>query len=229
MLDLTLSQVRLSLNPLRGFNQSYLVHQLVADLFGQRDDRGYLFRLVAEAPREATVLVLSQEVPTDSPPLRRWGHTLDLRSRPYDPKLSSEQVLDYEVRLNATCVVTQSTGKKKRLDVWDAALLRDRNTPRTPHEVYREYVARKLGSTAEILECRVVGRGEMKAARSERKRSIRFVATNLIGTLRLTDPEGFLDTVATGIGRSRAFGCGLICLSRPGSILPRRYRMANPS
>jgi hypothetical protein len=32
-----------------------------------------------------------------------------------------------------------------------------------------------------------------------------------------------VDTVVAGIGRSKAFGCGLLCVSAPGTMLTRRF------
>lgn len=217
-----LSRADLSLKVVRGFNATYVIHQLVADLFGERDDRGYLYRVLSRAPREAEVLILSDEEPDRRPPVREWGGAVRVESRPYDFVPEAGQPLDYEIRLNATRVVTDEEGRKSRTDVWDAAWREDPETPLTPHDVYREYVERRLGETAGLHSARVVERGFEKAARAGR-RPIRFVSTNLIGTLEVTDPVGFLDVMANGIGRTKAFGQGLLCLSRPGTILPRRY------
>lgn len=221
MNDLVLSRATLRMEVQRGYNEPYIVHQLVADLFGDRDDRGYLYRVVSRAPREAAVLVLSPTEPELGPD-REWGCTTDLESRPYDADLTADQLVDYEIRINATRVVTQDSGRKKRIDVWDAVFAEDPETEETPHGVYREYLARKMEDRAHVLDCRVVERGMTKVARQGR-RPIPFVATNLVGTLRISDPAKLLTGMGQGFGRSKAFGCGLLCLSRPGSILPRRY------
>lgn len=221
MNDLVLSRASLQLEVQRGFNAAYVIHQLVADLFGDRDDRGYLYRIVSRAPREAGVLVLSTDEPRSGPE-REWGRTTQIDSRRYDPDLETDQLVDYEIRINATRVVTQDSGRKKRVDVWDAVFAEDPDTDQTPHAVYQEYLERKLRDRAAVLECRVVERGMTKVARRGR-RPIPFVATNLVGSLRIADPGGLMAGMRTGFGRSKAFGCGLLCLSRPGSLLPRRY------
>ena len=221
MADLTMARATLRLEIARGFNDAYITHQLVADLFGDRDDRGYLYRVVSRAPREARVLILSPEEAQPGPP-REWGHTIDLETRPFDPVLVPGQLLDYEIRINATRVVTLDSGQKKRMDIWDHIFDRDSGTSTTPHEVYKAYLARKLDGAAKVEGCRVVERGMTKVARRGRG-PIPFVATNLIGTLQVTDPSCLLDEIGKGLGRAKAFGCGLLCLSRPGSVLPRRY------
>lgn len=221
MSNLILSRAALRMNVKRGYNEPYIVHQLVADLFGDRDDRGYLYRVVSRAPKEAVVLVLSDIEPMKGPK-REWGHATELESRTYDPDLEIGQRLDYEIRINATRVVTQGSGRKKRVDIWDAAFSEDRETSETPHAVYQKYLQRKLDGQAHVLDARVVERGLTKIASGPR-RTIPFVMTNLIGTLSVTNPEGLVADIGKGFGRSKAFGCGLLCLSRPGSILPRRY------
>lgn len=207
----------------RGFSPEYVVHQLVADLFDDRPDRGYLYRVVAEAPGEAVVLVLSDRPPRDAVPRRAWGGTRHVDSKPFTPALEPGTPLDFEIRLNATRVVTSPDGRKDRTDVWDAVFGVDRHDPRSPHVVYGEYLRRKLDGVAEICEARVVERGQVRPRRGDRSRPIAFVAANLVGTLRVIDPAAFRETVMAGIGRSKAFGCGLLCLSRPGTVLARRY------
>jgi CRISPR system Cascade subunit CasE len=228
---LTLSRARLAIG--RGGGEAerrstapYLVHQAVADLFGDRDDRGYLYRITAERPGTAEVLVLSRVPPLASERVASPTHRRAERveSKPFAPALRPGQSLDFEIRLNATRVVTdRTTGSKHRTDVWEAVWRADRETPRTPHEVYGDYLRRKLEGAAELGSARVIERGEVRARRGDRREAIRFVAANLIGTLRVTDPASLLEVVATGIGREKAFGCGLLCLSAPGTVLARRY------
>lgn len=230
MSNLTLSRATLQIR--RGGGEAerrstgpYLIHQAVADLFGDRATRGYLYRVTAEWPGGVDALILSHVPPLSLAQLTSPEHRRATRveSKSFAPELVPDQPLDYEIRLNATRVVTRPDGKKQRTDVWEAVWQPDRNTPRSPHEVYGEYLARKLDGAAEVLDARVTERGEVQARRGGRGDVARFVATNLIGTLRVTDPEQFLNIIAAGVGRAKAFGCGLLCLSRPGTVLPRAY------
>lgn len=228
---LTLSRATLQLERTRGYSPPYVTHQLVADLFPDDDERGYLYRVTGRAPGERSVLVLSGTEPTEGPE-RPWGTTRRLESKPYDPDLESGLHLDYELRLNATRVHTRTdddgSKTKTRRDVWDVVFDENPETPRSPHDVYRSYVERKLEGAARIGEARVVDRSWVKAKRRSHRRPIQFVATNLIGTLKVQDPDALLETIAHGIGRAKAFGCGLLCLSRPGSVLARRYGNVAP-
>lgn len=221
---MTISRVQMQIRPHRGASQEYITHQLVADLFGDRDDRGYLYRVMAESRdrRTVTALVLSGESPHSSPPERPWGSIERVEQKPFSPAIGEGTILDYEIRINATAVVTSPSGRKRRTDVWDAVFAANRNDPRSPHDVYTAYLKRKLEGMAEILDGRVTARGQVRARRPGARAPIAFIAANLIGTLRVEDPAALMETIGDGIGRSKAFGCGLLCLSRPGSILPRR-------
>lgn len=222
---LIISRVELDILPFRGASQEYITHQLIADLFGDRDDRGYLYRVMKESRdrRAVTALVLSHDPPGDDTPSRPWGSIRRVERKPFAPVLQPGAVLDYEIMLNATTVVTEPSGRKQRTDIWDAIFAADRNDPRTPHEVYAAYLQRKLEGVAEILDGRITARGQIRARRPGTRHPITFIAANLIGTLRVIDPAALVTTVGTGIGRSKSFGCGLLCLSRPGSVLPHRH------
>lgn len=219
--DLHLSRAGLRLRVLRGFNEHYIVHQLVADMFGDRNDRGYLYRVTNRAPREAEVLVLSDTVPKPGP-IREWGSTAGLETRNFGPDLRSGSLLDFEIRINATQTVTQPDGRKKRVDIWDAVFAEDREIARSPHELYAAYLARRLEGVADVVAGKVVERGLVKFSRPGRP-PISFVATNVIGTVRIMDPDRLMELLFEGLGRAKAFGCGLLCLSAVGTILPRRY------
>jgi len=223
--SMVLSRVELDVRPFRGASQEYITHQLIADLFGDRDDRGYLYRVMRESRdrRVVTALVLSHDPPRDVTPYRPWGSIRRVERKPFAPVIQPGTLLDYEIRLNATTVVTEPSGRKRRTDIWDAVFAADRGDRRSPHEVYVAYMQRKLEGIAEIVDGRITARGQVRARRPDTRHPITFIAANLIGTLRVIDPAAFITTVGAGIGRSKSFGCGLLCLSRPGSVLPRRH------
>lgn len=220
---LTLSRAVLRPRRTRGYSLPYIQHQLVADLFPQRDDRGYLYRVVREEVGRTTVLVLSHDSPRDRFPEHDWGGVETVESKPYTLEIPSDTVLDYEMRINATRVVTDPDGRKRRVDVWDAVFASEDAESQSPHGVYGDYLARKLEGAAEVIDARVTERGQVRARRGNGGKPIQFIAANVIGTLRVTALPTLLPVMADGIGRSKAFGCGLLCLSRPGTILHRRY------
>ena len=224
MSGLTMSRAVLGIRAVRGFTPEYVTHQLVADLFPDRPDRGYLYRTTRERPGGVEVLVLSDGSPRapHEIPIHPYGATVHVESKPFAPRLRPGMELDFEVLLNATTETAGADGRKRRTDVWDAVLAADRNDARSPHDVYGAYLRRKLDGTAEVLDARITARNQVRARRGDRKEAIIFIAANVIGTLRVTDPDRLMEAVGAGIGRAKAFGCGLLCLSRPGLVLRRR-------
>ncbi len=218
--SLTINRVSLVTRAVRGFTEPYLVHQLVADLFPDMKERPYLYRVARVAPGGAHLLVLSRipPRPLSEIPERAYGRANRIESKPFQPRLRAGSPIDFEIRLNATTSVDG-----RRTDVWDAVFRADRDDSRSPHDVYRDYLVRRLGHCAEILEVRVTERQVLRPRRGDAaERGLFFVASNLIGTLTVRDPGDLVSTIGEGVGRARAFGCGLLCLSRPGTILLRR-------
>jgi CRISPR system Cascade subunit CasE len=224
----------------RGSSEEYLIHQAVADLFGDRPqgDRGYLYRVMERQRNERKILVLShaEPLPLERIAFRPWLGVTALQTKRFDPALRAGQALDFQVRVNATRVVTSEDEKtesgepkKRRFDVYDAA--RHRNTPpsHSPADVYREWLGRQLAGAAEVRDVGLVERGEAKPSRGmdrtdARTRRIQFVYAELIGALLVEDPRRLLDIAVGGVGRARAFGCGLLLLWPPGSLPRRRLR-----
>ena len=211
----------------RGVTRSYLVHQAVSDLFGQYQIRPYLYRSDARDHNAETVLILSANSPwndlADRP--RRWPSVVSLETTIFPQQFAVGTRLDFEVRLNATRdIPNKGGGRSSRIDAWEAVWRANRRTDLDQHTVYGDYFRRRLEGLAEVENARVTERGEVTVRRSlTEKTPIRFVAVNLIGTLTVADSAGFISRVAEGIGRSRSLGYGLVCLSRPGTVLVRRH------
>jgi len=227
---LTISRVhlRISRQPGQdlGATAPYLIHQAIADLFGDRPDRGYLFRVLRDESPEVVALVVSQDQPLPVERLRSPDHrqAVHVESKPYAPALYPGQHLDFELRVNAVRQkVDEQTHKTLRTDLWDAVWGADPETRLTPHEVYGAWLANKLSDCATVRATRVTERGEVRARRPGDRMAASFIAANLIGQLEVVGPDGLLAVIGAGLGRSRAFGCGLLCLSSPGSVLPRRH------
>lgn len=220
MSDLIIGRAKLNPKPARGFTAPYIVHQLVADLFAETSERPYLYRVLDQSESTTTALVLSsQDVrDIDRIPDRPYGHVVDVETKPFAPKLRQGQRLDFEVRINATTSVDG-----RRTDVWDAALDANPDTPETRDSTYRDYLDRKLEGVATILDCRVTERVPVRPRRGDMTGAgIFFMATNLIGKLEIDAPQRLIAEISSGIGRAKAFGCGLLCISRPGTVLKRR-------
>ena len=208
--------------PRRTATRDYLVHQLVADLFPDRDERGYLYRVVHDSPGKVQTLILSTVPPLsqEDRPVRDWGSTISMESKHYAPQLATGQIVDYEVRINATISVDG-----RRTDVWDAVFAANRNDPRSPEEAYAAYLTGRLGGAARIRATHLTERGFTSMRRGVRsERAVTFVSANLAGSLEVLDGKQLVDVITRGVGRAKAFGHGLMCLSSPGTVLPRAIR-----
>lgn len=58
------------------------------------------------------------------------------------------------------------------------------------------------------------GRGEAADAGTRRPGPVQFTQATFDGLLRVTDPEALRRTLTQGLGKSKAYGCGLLTLSR---------------
>jgi hypothetical protein len=91
--------------------------------------------------------------------------------------------------------------------------------PQDKMTVYRNFlVQRMLG--AEILSAQPMGFSLVKVTRGKADGVHRFSvpAATFSGALRVADPEVFLRTITTGIGRQRTYGLGMVLL---GAAAPR--------
>jgi CRISPR system Cascade subunit CasE len=222
MPNLAIAKATLIPKPARGFTEAYIVHQLIADLFPETPDRPYLYRVTEQERSRTTALVLaSTDVRRmEQIPDRPYGQVVDVKTKAFVPRLRTSQRLDFEIRINAT---TSVDGRRK--EVWDAALQADPSTGETRDSVYRDYLSRKLEGAASILRAHVTERMPVRPRRGDMGgASMFFIATNVVGQLEVTSPDGLIDEIASGIGRAKAFGCGLLCISRPGTVLRRRSK-----
>ncbi|MBD1581975.1 type I-E CRISPR-associated protein Cas6/Cse3/CasE [Pseudoalteromonas sp. S16_S37] len=68
----------------------------------------------------------------------------------------------------------------------------------------------KLGAKTELAECDIYAYQQHQVAKG--KNQIRFSTVDITGQLEVTDPEKFTEALFNGIGRSKAFGCGLLLI-----------------
>ncbi|GAA4350383.1 hypothetical protein GCM10023165_37750 [Variovorax defluvii] len=152
------------------------------------------------------------------------------RLRPFPTQWRAGQVLGFELRLRPTVraakgerdaflhAVEQAQGQPLQRQAVYVQWLRD-------HLATREGVAREAWQGAvELLEDvhlagfrrqQVVRRTQAVGAQARRGRVIDGPDAVLKGHLRVRDPAAFAHLLARGVGRHRAFGFGMLLLSRP--------------
>ena len=209
LLRLTRSEMRDSL---------YAAHQLLWRAFPKdaEAERDFLFRC---ENREGLpcFFVVSERRPMND-------ELFQIETKDYAPQLDVGQRLAFS--LTANPVIARKTDGKKyspKHDVW--------------MDAKREAKAMGLGDEQRIAHCEdrtrqwLVARGESLGFSIEdqqinvdgyfqhqfyrrKGRPIRFSSINYDGILTVTDPDRLLRALFEGIGRSRAFGCGLFLVRR---------------
>lgn len=194
-------------------------------------ERDFLFRRrdTSGLPR---FYVVSQRAP--EPDSDAWH----VQSREYNPKVPSRARLGFELRANPVISRKGDNGAQRHDVVMDAkkrllaargltnwaAWTPDRITtdgqadpPPPLYEVVHSACAAWLASRAEQHGF-TLDESTLNVAAYEqhggKRGQLRFSTVDLTGELVVTDAERFATTLASGIGRAKAFGCGLL-LVRP--------------
>lgn len=198
-----LSLLRLdSLNKyvMRTLSDAYSLHQYVMAGFKKYDPTSrVLFRVEPEV-KENIVRVLIQSVVRPS-----WcdsgkqGGLIAIETKEFEPRFSSD--VFYRFRLRVNPVVTRNGNRY--------GLIRD--------EALINWLKRKEQSIgATFSSVRAIDEGYVTGTRKKGEKTdrINIKTARFEGILRISDPKKFSETIATGIGPAKAFGCGLLSLAR---------------
>lgn len=209
-----------------------VAHKLIWTLFGDAPDtrRDFLWR--EEEP--GRFLVLSMRRP-ENPGL------FEIDTRPFAPSMQAGDRLAFRVRVNATVATRNKKGKQQRHDVVMHAIHHHekgaRAEPRkqdlgwtetedhmiAPPRSLRTWIERQGAQSGFAIEhVQVVSYGKRRVPRTKQKSTghgsrddVVFGIADLDGILRVTAPDAFLSAVSKGLGRAKAFGCGLMLIKRP--------------
>ncbi|UYG07594.1 type I-E CRISPR-associated protein Cas6/Cse3/CasE [Halomonas sp. M4R1S46] len=228
-----LSRVRVDLNGLsRGAlfdimdGRAYAAHQLLWRLFPEHQGaRPFLFRQEMEEPEDGGAprglplfYVLSDREPVPIPGL------LEAQCKAFSPALEVGDRLAFRLRANPTVAKSVAGKRGQRADVLMAA--------KYPFEAGGDRKSQAcieamdgaahgwLAERAESWGFRLpvepeVGAYRQHALPKDKGRPIRFSSVDYEGLLEVTDPGRLTETLAQGVGRAKAFGCGLMLLRRP--------------
>lgn len=196
-------------------------HRLIWTLFGDAHDRPRDFLWRADARGRFYTLSARPPVANDlfCPP----------ETKTFEPRLSSGDRLQFSLRANATrdrASVSRMDrearrGKSRRVDVVMDLL---REVPAQARAGTRMQLARQAAGNwmdrqggskgfvprhVAVEDYRVLelGRGQ--------RRGLTHGVLDLTGEIEVTDPDTFLPALASGFGRAKAWGCGLMLIRRP--------------
>lgn len=222
---------RLTFNPLMNHQQlaqtllhdTYREHQALWRLFEANPDasRDFLYRQVIENGR-VKYYVLSKREPVD-----RSGMWLVDAPKRYDPKLEEGQRLFFTLRANPVVTVATAEGKKLRHDVVMNAKKQMRVDALPPadrpmlQQLVQDSCMPWLQMRSELngfsIEPNLVivdGYQQHESFAKQQKRPVRYSTVDFQGILTVTDPDRFRSALFSGIGKAKAFGCGLMLIRR---------------
>jgi CRISPR system Cascade subunit CasE len=163
------------------------------------------------------------------PPQTPYGGAWGVQSREYAPSLAVGRVLHFDLRANPVITVS-AEGKSTRHDVvmhekkrllaerglvhWQELKAQDKPAL---YELVSDVCGQWLRSRSarlgfEIAEEDLLVGGY--AQHSEKKGSLRFSTVDFSGVLKVTDSTAFSNMLLSGVGRAKAFGCGLLLVRK---------------
>jgi CRISPR system Cascade subunit CasE len=185
-------------------------HRAVWSLFADAaKERDFLWR---KKEGRGRYMILSRRVPDVDSPI------FEVETRSFDPVLAEGDELVFQLRVNATVSRRNGPGRGQRHDVaMDLLRAHPRETRAEHRNILAERAARSwLESHADGFELKgiLLERYHVALVPRQGSRSARFGVFDLAGRICVTDPVAFLNRVAAGFGRARAFGCGLMLIRR---------------
>lgn len=189
-------------------------HRLVWTLFSENgeEERDFLYRQID--PGE--FLLLSRRAPQD--PAGLWH----LATRDFEPRFLPGERLSFILRANPA-QVTRSPGKQRgvRVDaVMHAKRPKDERSDARfgPAESERAALAwlfkreERLGVRFDRDACQLDGYRTERLTSGFRRRAddTRFAVADFRGALEVTNPDGLSTAIVAGIGKAKAYGCGLL-------------------
>jgi CRISPR system Cascade subunit CasE len=195
-------------------------HGLVWSLFsgpadGENiDDRDFLFR---EA-EPGVFIIVSKRPPED--PHSLWA----LESKPYEPALAVGDRLGFVLRANPAMAVPQPGEKRgKRVDaIMHAKSKLDAEARKAFGKdgaaiVGLEWLTKRgqsIGVEFDADSCSATGYQQIRIPRPKREKSIEFSEIEYTGAFAVTDPDRLKAALFKGIGKAKAYGCGLMLVRR---------------
>jgi CRISPR system Cascade subunit CasE len=200
----------------------YAIHQVLWRLFPENPyaKRDFLFRK-EEGTGWPYFYVVSKRHP------QSLNGFVQVETKAYQPKLTEGQMLAFSLRANPVVTKKSADGCKRiRHDVvmnakHDLALSTTGKTTISTGELqfnsgikWLEDRCGKLGFDFDPKKIRVFGYQQHRIKRRNRKSYIQFSSLDYNGILTVIDSDRFCKTLMSGIGRSKAFGCGLMLVRR---------------
>lgn len=200
-------------------SDGYMAHQILWDLFPNDGNkkRDFLFHKGEKGGIPQFLLV------SETKPVETGGITVT--TKPYTPQLAKGQKLAFSLVANPV-VSRKAEGKKHSIkhDVWMDAKKQAKGNGVTTASIIQscenasklwlirqgERCGFSLGETDMLID----GYIQNHFYKGKKEKPIQYSSIHYEGLLTVTDVEEFIKMLYTGIGRSKAFGCGLMLVRR---------------
>ncbi|EBZ1028032.1 type I-E CRISPR-associated protein Cas6/Cse3/CasE [Salmonella enterica subsp. enterica serovar Muenchen] len=187
----------------------YVMHQWLWDLFPSGKERQFLYRR-EELQGAFRFFVLSQARPAESA-------IFDVQCRPFAPELNVGQLLRFTLRANPTIC---KAGKRHDLLMEAKRQVKTQPDSRDiwTYQQQRalEWVSRQGEQNGfSLREASVDAYRQQRIRREKSRQMIQFSSVDYTGVLVVNNPVLFLQRLAQGYGKNRAFGCGMMMI-KPG-------------
>lgn len=210
------------------FDEGLALHHLLGEVFGPAVLQP--FRLLVAPRAQLGTLYAYARQPAEA--LRRdaaavigpsHGEVVDLarlRSLPRPAEgWRDGQRLGFDLRLRpvvrlASAIPGTSFAKGAEIDAFLAETLRG-DSPRPREAVYLDWLAARLLPAARLEPDTTRLHAFQRSTIQRNGRALDGPEAILHGTLTITDPAGFADLLARGIGRHRSYGYGMLLLRPP--------------
>lgn len=196
-------------------SNAYNEHQLLWGLWGlwgRRPEalRDFLFHRRDEVPG-------SYYLVSAAPPLES-GHGFLVESRPYQPRVEAGDQLAFELRANPVVTRRTDDGRAVRHDVVTDALAHSEG--RVPRDQLERdaglaWLARRAEASGFTFDPEQVRTGAYRKESFQRgAQRVRYSTLDFAGLLTVAEAERFGTVLRNGLGKARAFGCGLLLIRR---------------
>ena len=202
---------------------SYGEHQTIWKFFDCNPDskRDFLYRHVIEYG-QTKYYVVSERIPTDITGI--WN--ID-PPKIYNPVISKGQGFRFMLRANPVIDIRCKNGRSSRHDVvmYEQKRIGYKQMSRTERiplpqlvqNVCTEWLDTRSSSNGFLINrdhVRADGYRRHRNSIPNRNNTIQFSSVDFEGILSVTDPDLFKSMLFKGIGKSKAFGCGLMLIRR---------------
>ena len=125
-------------------------------------------------------------------------------------KISEGMSFKFKIDANPTACSTDESGIQRRVPLLPASEKRDKDGIYSQESWFNDKAA-KSGFSVDSLS----GRGNVKVVfqKGPSKNKVTFLKTTFEGTLTVVNKDKFIETLKAGIGREKAYGCGMLSIA----------------